>query len=125
MCSKQFKMNTAIWVIQGALALFFLMPAKMKLMSSPAQLEEKKMLEPGASATPVRIIGLLELLGSIGIIVPWLTGILPILTPLAAVGFCLVMVGAALVHAKKSEWKVMPLLAVVFILSALVAWYRF
>ncbi|MFN8310049.1 MAG: DoxX family protein [Chitinophagales bacterium] len=118
-------MNTAIWVIQGALALFFLMPAKMKLMSSPAQLEEKKMLEPGASATPVRIIGLLELLGSIGIIVPWLTGILPILTPLAAVGFCLVMVGAALVHAKKSEWKVMPLLAVVFILSALVAWYRF
>ncbi|MBA4057063.1 MAG: DoxX family protein [Marivirga sp.] len=119
------EMNTAIWIIQGILAAFFLMPAKMKLISSKQKLIDKKQIEPDGKILPIRIIGLAELLGVFGIIIPYLTGILPILTPLAAIGFSMVMVGAVVVHLKKKEFKVLPLLAVIFILSSMVAFYRF
>jgi hypothetical protein len=59
-------MDTVIWMIQGLLAAFFIMPAFTKLTSSPEKLIEKKMLEPAASHLPVRGIGLLELLGVFG-----------------------------------------------------------
>jgi len=84
-------MNTAIWIIQGLLAAFFAMPAFAKLTSSQENLIEKKMLKANASHLPVRGIGMLELLGVFGIIIPQLTGIMPVLTPLAAVGFALIM----------------------------------
>ncbi len=66
----------------------------MKLTSSKEILIKKRMLETNASPVPVRTIGLLELLGSIGIIVPYITGVATILTSLAAMGFGLIMVGA-------------------------------
>lgn len=118
-------MNTVIWIIQGALALFFLMPAFMKLTSSKQKLIEKKQIAPDGLVIPVRTIGFLELLGAIGIIVPWLTGIYPILTPLAAMGFAAVMIGAFVVHFNKKEYKTFPLLTIVFILSVIVAVCRF
>jgi DoxX-like family len=113
-------MNTAIWIMQGVLAAYFLMPAVMKLTTSKQKLIDKK--EP---VLQIRILGFLELLGVIGIIIPYLTGILPILTPLAAIGFIVVMVGAFVVHYKKKEYKILPLLVLAFILSLVVAYYRF
>ncbi|MGM9509080.1 DoxX family protein [Larkinella sp. GY13] len=118
-------MNILLWVLQIALALFFLVPATMKIRTPKCQLIEKGQLAPGDSTVPVRTIGLLELLGSLGIILPMWLGILPILTPLAATCFCLVMVGAMALHAKKSEYKVLSLLVMVFIAAAFVAWNRF
>ncbi len=96
----------------------------MKLTTSKEKLVEKKQLSPGAPALPVRVIGLLELLGSAGIILPLATGILPVLTPVAAAGFCLVMAGAFAVHFKKKEFRILPLLVLIFVLSALVTWFR-
>ena len=118
-------MNTFIWVVQAALALFFLFPGFTKLIKSKAQLTEMGMLKAGDSAALVRFIGTMEILGSIGLILPWLLQILPILTPIAAVGFCIIMVGAVAVHAGKKDFKVMPLLVALFIFSAVVAWFRF
>ena len=118
-------MNTAVWIIQGVLAAFFLMPAFVKLTSSKEALIKKGMVKEGESDMPSRVIGFLELLGSIGIIVPWLTGILPILTPLAATGFGIIMLGAFVVHYRKQDYKAFPLLTTLLVLSAVVAYYRF
>ena len=118
-------MNTFIWVVQAALALFFLFPGFTKLIKTKGQLTEMGMLKPGDSVAPVRFIGTMEILGSVGLILPWLLQIMPVLTPVAAVGFCIIMVGAVAVHASKKDFKVMPLLVTLFAFSALVAWYRF
>ncbi len=117
-------MNTAVWIIQGLLGAFFLIPAFTKLFLSPEKLAEKGMLEAGANPMPVRMIGVLELLGAVGIVIPWLTGIMPVLTPLAAVGLSLIMVGAAAVHIRKKDYKMIPMLVVIFLFSATVAAYR-
>lgn len=118
-------MNTAIWIIQGLLAAFFLMPAYKKLSTPKQKLIEMKQIKPGESTARVRLLGFAELLGVIGIIVPYLTGILPILTPLAATGFGIVMVGAIVVHYKVNDYKVLPLLGLALVLSGVVAFYRF
>ena len=68
-------MNTIIWIIQGLLSAFFLMPAYTKLISTKEKLVEKQMLKPQQSINGSRFVGLMELLGSKGIIVPQLTGI--------------------------------------------------
>jgi hypothetical protein len=73
----------------------------------------------------VHIIGALEVLGAIGLVLPALTGILPWLTPLAALGLVLTMIGAALTHLRRSEYSVIPVPAVLLILAAFVAYGRF
>jgi uncharacterized membrane protein YphA (DoxX/SURF4 family) len=118
-------MNTIAWIIQGLLAAFFAMPAFTKLTSSQEKLIEKKMLEPATSHLPVRGIGILELLGVLGMILPQVTGIMPVLTPIAAVGFALIMLGAFIIHFKRKEYQILPLLVIVFALSLTVAHIRF
>ena len=93
-------MNTLIWIFQGLLCAFFLIPAYKKLTSAIEKLVEKKMFEPEQTINGLRFIGVVELFGSIGIIVPRLTGISKILTPIAAIGFALIMLGAFLIHLK-------------------------
>ncbi|MEI9958945.1 MAG: DoxX family protein [Ferruginibacter sp.] len=118
-------MNTALWIIQSLLAAFFLMAGFGKLSSSKQQHIDDGHIKPGASLLPIWILGILELLGSIGIIVPWLTGIVPALTPITAVCFCIVMVAALVVHIQKQQYKFLPLPLVVIALAAVVAYYRF
>lgn len=102
-------MNTIIWIFQGLLSVFFLMPAYTKLTSSKEKLVEKHMLKPEQSINSSRSIGLMELFGTMGIIVPQLTGIAKILTPTAAPGFALIMLGAFFIHLKKKDYKTLTL----------------
>jgi hypothetical protein len=74
------------------------------------------------SQQTVRIIGVLEVLGAIGIVLPALSGILPSLTPLAALGLVLTMIGAALTHLRRSEYSVITVTAVLLIQAAFVAY---
>ncbi len=117
-------MNTYLWIAQGLLAAFFVIPAFMKLTTPREKLVEKKQMAPDGNVLPVRFIGAMEILGIAGIILPQLTGILPLLTPVAAIGFCIVMAGAFAVHFTKKEYKTLPLLVIVFILSGIVAYFR-
>lgn len=73
----------------------------------------------------VRIIGLSELLAAIGLILPLAFGILPILTPVAAVGLAVIMFLAGVYHLKHKENKVIVFNAVLFLLAAFVAYGRF
>lgn len=115
-------MNTALWIIQALLALLFLFAGGMKLvMPSEELIQQMPLPLPGWF---MRFIGVVEILGGIGLIVPWLTGIRPGLTPLAAAGLVLLMIGATVygVVAGDAVSALMPL--VVGILAAFVAYGR-
>ena len=120
-------MNIALWVVAGLLAAIFLMAGIMKMTQSKEKLAESmggwvEHYEP----RQIKLIGLLETLGAIGLIVPALTGILPILTPLAAIGIALVMVGAMARHLTRGDETPKVAMNMVFLLMALfVAWGRF
>ena len=84
--------SVALWIAQALLASMFLFAGGAKLVMTPEQ-----MAAPGPIQLPVvfiRSIGVCEVLGASGMIVPWLTGIKPGLTPLAGAGLAIIMVGA-------------------------------
>ena len=97
------KMNIALWIIQGLLALMFIGAGATKL-----QYEKAKKILPWVSnysKVYVAFIGIVEVLGGIGLILPISLGIAPVLTTLAAIGILLIMVFAAIFHVKRGEYK--------------------
>lgn len=66
------------------------------------------------------MIGLAEVLGAVGLIVPWATRIVPVLTPVAAVGLAVLMAGAAQTHRRRKEPAI-----VLAIIAAVIAVGRF
>lgn len=82
-------------------------------------------IQAGASIMPIRILGLLEWLGCTGIILPWLLQVFPVLTPLSALGFSMIMCAGIFVHLRKKEYKMLPLLLLLLAMSITVAWFRF
>ncbi len=118
-------MNTAVLIIQCILALMFSMAGIMKTTQPMDKLVKNLPWVNDYSLQTVRFIGTSELLGGIGIIVPQVTGIFPVLTPSAASGLAVIMVLAASHHIRKNEYMEVLLNTVLFILSVLVAFYRF
>ena len=86
-------MNVALWIVQGLLAALFVFSGGMKLV-----LPIEKMTDPVAlPGLFLRFIGVCELLGGIGLILPSLLRIRPGLTPLAAAGLIVIMIGAVVI----------------------------
>lgn len=83
-------MNRALWIVQGLLSALFLFAGGVKLMMPIEELTAGSPL-PGAF---IQFIGVAEVLGAIGLILPWALRILPGLTPLAASGLVIIMIGA-------------------------------
>jgi uncharacterized membrane protein len=77
------------------------------------------------SPVTVRFVGTVELLGAVGLVLPAATGVLPVLTPLAATGLAVTMVLAAATHVRRKEPSGVAFTAILLILAALVAWGRF
>ena len=85
-------MNIALWIVQALLAALFLFAGGMKLvMPIEEMLKQMPLPLPGWF---VQFTGIVEALGAIGLILPWLLHIRPGLTPLAAAGLVIVMIGA-------------------------------
>ena len=119
-------MNIALWIVAGLLALAFLAAGAMKLAKSRAQLAESGMAwTEDFSDSQVKLIGLVEVLGALGLILPAALGIAEILTPLAAAGLALTMLGATVVHARRGEKSNIPVTLVLAALAAFVAVMRF
>lgn len=117
--------NIGLWVAQALLAAVFLMAGATKLMSGSAELVAMGMGWAGnAPFLLIKFIGLAEVAGALGLILPSATRILPHLTKLAAAGLAVVMVLAAGVHIFRGEFEVLPVNAVLFALAALVVWGR-
>jgi uncharacterized membrane protein len=118
-------MNLLLWILQAALAAMFAAAGVMTSAQPKDKLEPKLPWTADFSAGTVRFIGLAELVGALGLILPAATGITPILTPLAATGLALLMVLAALTHLRRKEPAAIALNAVLLIAAAVIAWGRF
>lgn len=120
-------MNIALWIIAGLLAVGFLVAGSNKLLIP----REKLAKAPGGgwaldfSAGFVKTLGALEILGAIGLILPAVLDIAPVLVPLAAIGLGLVMIGAAIVEFRRQEFKHVLVNLTYLIMIVFVVWGRF
>jgi DoxX-like family len=112
-------MNVALWIIQILLALLFLFAGGVKLIM-PVEKLAGPVPVPGLF---LRFIGVCEVLGGLGLILPGLLRIRPSLTPLAAAGLVIIMIGAAALTLTTGDvMAVVPL--VTGLLAAFVAYGR-
>src|SRR5688572_5074369 len=107
-------MNTTLWIIQGVLAALFGAAGIFKATQPKEKLLKNLPWVQDFSAQQVKLIGSVEILAALGLMVPQLTGIVPILTPLAAVGLMLTMIGAGVVHIRRKEYSGIGINAVFF-----------
>lgn len=117
-------MNIALWIAQGLLAAMYLMAGIMKTFQT-AKAKEQMPWAKNRSDGFVRFVGTSELLGALGLILPLVTGILPWLTVLAAIGLIIIQLLAIFTeHLPKKEFNVIPVNVVLLALAAFVAFGR-
>ncbi|HEY7957448.1 MAG TPA: DoxX family protein [Polyangia bacterium] len=112
-------MNLGLWIVQVVVGLAFIFAGLLKATRPIPQLAERMKWVAQVSPAQVRFIGVAELLGGLGLILPWATGIAPVLTPVAAAALVVVMILAAVHHIRRNEW---PELVPGLVLGALAAW---
>jgi uncharacterized membrane protein YphA (DoxX/SURF4 family) len=117
-------MNTTIWIIQSLMAVLFVFHG-IAMFNPPPPVQESVIKKMGYSLPFLRIIGTLEVLGGFGLILPSWARVMPILSPLAALGLVIIMIGAAVSHARQGEGKQTVATSVVTLLVAFVAIGRF
>ena len=113
-------MTYALWIVQSLLALLFLFAGGMKLVLPLEQLAGPITL-PGPL---LRFIGVAEVLGALGLILPGILRIRPGLTPLAAAGLVVIMIGATVLTLAAGAVAVALISLVVGLLAAFVAYGR-
>ena len=119
-------MNIAIWIITGLIAVAFIGAGLMKVAQPRAKLAANGMAWTNDySDAGVKLVGLAELLGGIGLILPAVTGIAPILVPIAAAALTVIMIGAVVWHVRANDTKGALPSAVLGILALVVAITRF
>jgi DoxX-like family len=96
-------MNIAYWIAAGLLALFYLYGGGVKVLRSRERLRPMMAWVDSTPMPAVRAIGLIEVLGALGLVLPPLTGIAPWLSLAAAIGFVILQIGATRVHLSRGE----------------------
>ena len=111
-------MSVVAWILQIVLALVFLGAGVTKLARPrPALVGAGMAWVDDFSDSTVKTIGVLEVLGAVGLILPAVTGVATWLVPVAAVGLALTMAGAVVVHVRRKETYVPPLVLGVLALA--------
>jgi uncharacterized membrane protein YphA (DoxX/SURF4 family) len=113
-------MTYALWIVQVLLAALFLFAGGMKLVVPLDQLQGPVPL-PGAF---IRFIGVVEVLGGLGLLLPGLLRIRPGLTPLAAAGLVIIMIGATVLGLMAGDVTMALIPLAVGLLAAFVAYGR-
>ena len=113
-------MTYVLWIVQALLALVFLFAGGMKL-ALPIEELTAQMPLPGLF---VRFLGLAQVLGALGLILPGLLRIRPGLTPLAAAGLVIIMIGATVITLATIGAVLALIPLVVGLLTAFVAYGR-
>ena len=120
-------MNILAWVLSGLLAALYLTAGTMKLTQP-----KDKLLASGNmnwveefDGSQLKGIGAVELLGAVGLVLPWALDIAPVLTPIAAVGLAVIQAGAVRTHLRRGEKQLLPLNAVLLAVAVVVAVLRF
>ena len=120
-------MNLALWITAGLLAVVALAGGISKTFIP----KEKLAAQHGgewtghASVGFVKTLGVLELLAAVGLILPAVLDIAPVMVPVTAVCWVLLMVGAMVTHGRLGQFKLVMLNAVYLAIAAFIAWGRF
>lgn len=121
-------MNLALWIVAGLLAAAYLFGGGGKLVLSKEKIKSTsasaKWVDDFGAGT-IKAIGVFEVLGAAGLILPAVLGIAPVLVPLAAVGLAVIMVGAVITRIRRREFKFMAADLVYLALLSFVVWGRF
>ncbi len=118
-------MNITLWIFQSLVAAAFLYSGIQKSFYSEKELVAKG--QTGVEGLPlalIRFIGVSEILGTLGIIFPLLFNTFPVLTPIAAICFALIMIPAAIIHYKRHEPKNVMSNCVLFLMCVFIAYGR-
>lgn len=120
-------MNVALWITAGVLSAVLLFAGLVKLVVPKQKLSGMRgaAWTDNFSAGSIKSLGVVEVLGAAGLVLPAVTGIAPILVPIAAVGVVLLMIGAAITHSRLGEISGVTANLVYLGLAAFVAWGRF
>jgi len=119
-------MNTLLWILAFVLAAVFVASGAAKLLAPREQQIERTPYVQDFPQQIIRGIGVLEILGAFGLLLPPLLGIAPLLASVAAAGLAITMVFAALVHLRRGDGVGAALPSMILaILSVFVAWSRF
>lgn len=120
-------MKIALWIVQVLVAIGFLGAGVGKIVTPyEAYVAVQPWAEAFSGATwLIPVIGIIEVLGAIGVIVPAATRIQPMLTPLAGLGLAITMLGAAVLHAARAEWGSLAPNFILMALALFIAYGRF
>ena len=118
-------LDTALWVVQWVLAVAFVASGAMKALQPVSKLAESMEWVTTVKPSTVKIIGIAEILGGLGLVLPVLTGIALILAPIATSALALVMLLAVIKHFQMNDAKGSVASIVLFVLSVVVAVVRF
>lgn len=118
-------MNVTLWIVAGLLAAAFLAAGSTKIV-----LPKRKLADTGMGyvedfdGRTIKAIGILEVLGAVGLVLPPTVGIAPALVPVAAIGLAVLMLGAATTHVRRGEIPMVIPNVVLFAMAACLAWGR-
>jgi uncharacterized membrane protein YphA (DoxX/SURF4 family) len=115
-------MNVTLWVVQIVLALAFLVSGITKAIRPSEKLRAGfPELQPGV----IRLVAVAEILGALGLILPGAIRVATVLTPLAATGLAIIMIGAVVIHGRRHESRPVIVNVVLLALTVVVAVGRF
>ena len=118
-------MNTALWIAQGFAALVFLVTGVLKLVMPRERLAEKMHWAATWPPGRIKLLGLAEVAGAIGLVLPSALHVAPVLMPIAATCLAVLMVGAIQTHRRLHE-SFVPTLVLALVCAAIAAGgYRF
>ncbi len=117
--------NISLWILQALLAATLIWAAMMKLGKSPQDLAAMWPWTGEVSPALVKLTGLADLLGGLGLLLPALLRIKPVLTPVAALGVVALMIYAGVFHILRGEASQIGFNVMVAIMAAIIAWGRF
>lgn len=118
-------MKIFTWIIQILLSAMFIMAGFMKAFTPIEALAVNMPWVNDFSISTVRFIGAMEIIGGLGLLLPSLLRIKPVLTPLAGAGLALIMLFALIYHVGKGEFAALPVNIIMGGLSLFVAWARY
>jgi uncharacterized membrane protein YphA (DoxX/SURF4 family) len=118
--------NIVLWIVASVLAVGMLASGAMKVVRpKPALATSGQAWVEDFPDGAVKGIGALEVLAALGLILPALLDIAPILVPIAAAGVVLLMVGAIITHTRRKEYSAIAINVVLLVLALFIAIFRF
>ncbi|MBF6466802.1 DoxX family protein [Nocardia beijingensis] len=115
-------MTVAYWIVAAALAVFYLYAGGIKVVRSTDRLRPMMGWIDAVPLGFVRLVGVLEVLGAIGLVLPPLTGIAAQLSVAAAAGLALIQVGGLTLHLRRGEREVIGLNLLLLVLAVVATW---